>query len=129
MESLDSESGDPVAIRTVALGRHYRSGPGQLNIFSSLDLEIRAGERVSLTGESGAGKSTLLYLLGGAPTQDMYDLKPNATENSCPVQSGFLDLKALAAYSSCSVRWLRDPPSSAFPNPPRACASSALAVR
>jgi hypothetical protein len=25
-----------------------------------------------------------------------------------PVQPSFLDLKALAAYSSCSVRWLRD---------------------
>lgn len=25
-----------------------------------------------------------------------------------PVQPSFLDLKTLAAYSSCSVRWLRD---------------------
>lgn len=24
------------------------------------------------------------------------------------IQPGYLDLKALAAYSSCSVRWLRD---------------------
>ncbi len=30
-------------------------------------------------------------------------MKPQA-----PVQPSFLDLKTLAAYSSCSVRWLRD---------------------
>jgi hypothetical protein len=30
------------------------------------------------------------------------------TEIGWPVQPGYFDLKTLAAYSCCSVRWLRD---------------------
>ena len=29
-------------------------------------------------------------------------------QNACSVHPGYLDLKTLAAYSCCSVRWLRD---------------------
>lgn len=38
--------------------------------FSGLDLTIRQGERVLLTGDSGAGKSTLLSLIAGLFTSD-----------------------------------------------------------
>ncbi len=34
--------------------------------------------------------------------------KQSSTENLCPVQPGYFDLKTLAAYSCSSVRWLRD---------------------
>ncbi len=37
----------------------------QVPILSSLDLHIKAGQRVSLVGESGCGKTTLAYLLAG----------------------------------------------------------------
>ena len=37
--------------------------PGREPLFSGLDLRIRAGETVALTGTNGAGKSTLVHLL------------------------------------------------------------------
>jgi lipoprotein-releasing system ATP-binding protein len=52
-------------IRAVCLEKRYRSGDGDLVIFSGLNLEIERGERIALVGESGSGKSTLLHLLGG----------------------------------------------------------------
>ncbi len=53
------------AIRAIGLEKRYRSGPGELVVFSDLNLEVAAGERLAVVGESGAGKSTLLHLLGG----------------------------------------------------------------
>lgn len=59
--------GEP-AIRTVGLEKSYRSGNSELTVFSNLNLEIGAGERVALVGESGTGKSSLLHCLGGLDT-------------------------------------------------------------
>src|SRR2546422_397791 len=48
---------------------------GAFNLPSLLALEER-----NLVGPAKAKSVILLYLLGGAPTQDMYDLKPDAPE-------------------------------------------------
>lgn len=47
------------------------SGGGSLEILRDIDLEIREGESLSITGRSGSGKSTLLYIasLIEKPTQ------------------------------------------------------------
>jgi len=57
--------GNHIAIRAAGLTKTYRSGANQIVVFEDLDLEVRSGERLAVTGESGAGKSTLLHLLGG----------------------------------------------------------------
>ena len=54
-----------VVIRASKLTKAYRSGATDLVVFADMDLEVRRGERLALTGESGVGKSTLLYLLSG----------------------------------------------------------------
>ena len=54
-----------IAIRAENLAKVYRSGESELAIFRGLQLAVRQGESLALTGESGAGKSTLLHLLGG----------------------------------------------------------------
>ena len=58
------------------------SYPSRNSLFSNLNLTIRAGETVGITGENGAGKSTLAHLLvrfyqprTGAVLIDGYDLK------------------------------------------------------
>ncbi len=46
------------------LSKVFQAPAVPLTVFSGVDIEVRRGERVALTGESGAGKTTLLYLLG-----------------------------------------------------------------
>lgn len=57
-------SENDLLIRTHGLCKVYRSPSGPLEVLRGIDLEIRAGEMLSVTGESGVGKSTLLNILG-----------------------------------------------------------------
>lgn len=47
--------------------KHY-AGKRQVTALAGVDLDIAAGEMVSLVGPSGSGKSTLLNLIGGLDT-------------------------------------------------------------
>jgi lipoprotein-releasing system ATP-binding protein len=42
----------------------YRTAAGYVPVLDQLDLEVREGEMVAITGASGVGKSTLLHVLG-----------------------------------------------------------------
>lgn len=53
-----------VLLKTSGLQRVYRQGGESLTILHDVDIEIRAGEIVSLVGPSGSGKSTLLQMAG-----------------------------------------------------------------
>ena len=47
------------------LAKTYLSGDRRIQVLRSVDLDVSAGESVSIRGESGSGKSTLLNLLSG----------------------------------------------------------------
>ena len=51
-------------IRLNDLTRHYRQGKETVRALDGVDLEIGAGEFVSVVGRSGSGKTTLLDLVG-----------------------------------------------------------------
>jgi len=51
-------------LRAENLVKSYSSGPEVLRILRGLELSVRAGEFLAITGVSGSGKSTLLHLLG-----------------------------------------------------------------
>jgi len=51
-----------ISLRNVE--KAFASGPAKTYVLRRVDLDIQAGEFVSIMGPSGAGKSTLLHILG-----------------------------------------------------------------
>ena len=51
-------------LRLENVTRRYKEGEGQLEVFSGLNMTLKAGEIVALVGPSGAGKSSLLHMAG-----------------------------------------------------------------
>lgn len=51
-------------IKTKKLTRIYQSGTAEIRAIDEIDLEVKKGEFLAITGKSGSGKSTLLYQLG-----------------------------------------------------------------
>ena len=44
--------------------KSYQMGANSMHVLKGIDMEIEAGEMVSIMGSSGSGKSTLLNVLG-----------------------------------------------------------------
>ena len=52
-------------IETINLRKHYQVGENSVHAVDGVDLTVREGEFVCISGRSGSGKSTLLILLAG----------------------------------------------------------------
>ena len=60
-------------IKVENLHKSYQMGNNALHVLKGIDLEIGAGEMVSIMGSSGSGKSTLLNILGILDNYDQGD--------------------------------------------------------
>ncbi len=55
----------PSVLKTIALRKIYRTGSLDVPALQGIDIDVLAGEFVSIMGPSGCGKTTLLQILGG----------------------------------------------------------------
>ncbi len=83
----------PTVIRTRGVTRVYALGPQRVEALRGVDLEIRAGEYLSIMGPSGSGKSTFFNMVGGLD-------KPTAGQ----VYIDEVDIAQLDVYE---LAWLR----------------------
>jgi len=51
-------------IEIAGLHKHFVKSGHRIDVLADIDIEIAAGESVSIVGESGSGKSTFLHILG-----------------------------------------------------------------
>jgi len=59
-----------VILAARGLTKAYLSGDRRIDVLCGVDLDVGAGESVSIRGESGSGKSTLLNLVAGLDAPD-----------------------------------------------------------
>ena len=80
-------------VRTIGVTRVYKLGSEVVEALRGVDLDVSAGEYVSIMGPSGSGKSTLFNMIGGLD-------KPSAGQ----VLINDIDVAQLDAYE---LAWLR----------------------
>lgn len=65
MPPTDSNQAIDTIVMARALSQCVKTADGTLDILRAIELEVKAGETLAITGASGSGKSTLLGLLAG----------------------------------------------------------------
>jgi putative ABC transport system ATP-binding protein len=64
------EPGPDPAIEASGITKTYRQGAQEVRALRGVDIVVKHGEFVAITGASGSGKSTLLHILGGLDRPD-----------------------------------------------------------
>ncbi len=75
------------------LSKTFASAGEPVHVLRGVDLDLRAGERVALTGESGSGKSTLLHLIAGLDAADGGTIRLEDTEVTKLSDAGRAELR------------------------------------
>ncbi|WP_324780525.1 ABC transporter ATP-binding protein [Thiobacillus sedimenti] len=65
MTPSDRAPSPPPIVEAHGLSQRVATADGMLDILSEVELAVKAGETLAITGASGSGKSTLLGLLAG----------------------------------------------------------------
>ena len=64
------------------LNKYYQIGNSKFHALKDIDLNIKDGEMLAVTGKSGAGKSTLMNIIGLLDSYDSGSLKIDGVEAS-----------------------------------------------
>lgn len=64
-------------VKVISLKKKYTNGKVEVNAVNGINLNIREGEFLAITGPSGSGKSTLLNIIGGNefPTERVVEIE------------------------------------------------------
>ncbi|MBQ6035092.1 MAG: ABC transporter ATP-binding protein [Ruminococcus sp.] len=89
-----------IIIKTEKLCKQYGEGETKLMAVNNVDLEVRKGEFVAITGESGSGKTTLLNCLGSLDRPTSGSIFVNGKDITK------LDDKGLSAYRRKNIGFI-----------------------
>jgi ABC-type multidrug transport system ATPase subunit len=77
-----------IALRATGIVKRYR----RHTVLDGVDLEVRRGEAVALTGENGSGKSTLLRICARVLPADAGAVQVTGRVGFCPQEPALFDL-------------------------------------
>jgi ABC-type lipoprotein export system ATPase subunit len=75
----DNKNGNHTMIDLHDVNKYYKTAIGDYHALNSIDLQIDAGEFVSVIGKSGSGKSTLLNMITGIDRPSSGEVFVNGT--------------------------------------------------
>ena len=68
---------DNIILKTEKLKKEYGEGENAFLALNDVDLEVKQGEFLAITGESGSGKTTLLNCIGSLDRRDITTMDDN----------------------------------------------------